>query len=79
MAQWMGPRMATRNDQLTEVRDKLSMELGHDLADSLVRAGRLRGVFSLDMQLAISDGLEGLTSEKRRKVLDLLDTLMPKS
>lgn len=74
----MGPEMVTKNDQISEVRDKLSLELGHDLADSLVRAGRLRGVYSLDMQLAISDGLEGLSSEKRRKVLDLLDTLMPK-
>ena len=60
----MGPEMVTKNDQISEVRDKLSLELG--------------GVYSLDMQLAISDGLEGLSSEKRRKVLDLLDTLMPK-
>ena len=48
-----------------------------NLADSLVRAGRLRGNFSLDMQLAISDALESLSSEKRRKVLALLDTLLP--
>ncbi|MDF1748676.1 MAG: hypothetical protein P1V34_07360 [Alphaproteobacteria bacterium] len=60
-----------------QVRETLSRELGDDLADSLVRAGRLRGNFSLDMQLAISDGLESLSSEKRRKVLALLDTLLP--
>lgn len=62
-------------DELNVVRDRLSDEIGRDLADSLVWASRKRGEFDLDMHLRINDGVNDLTPEKRRRVLELLDTL----
>lgn len=68
--------METKNDRIDSIRVVLGDILGADLADSLVRAGRKRGEFDLDMQLAINDGLQSLTAEKRRQAIALLDSML---
>lgn len=68
--------METKNDRIDSIRVVLGDILGEDLADSLVRAGRKRGEFDLDMQLAINDGLQSLTAEKRRQAIALLDSML---
>lgn len=66
----------TSNDEIARIRAALAEELGTDLADSLVRAGRNRGQLDLDLQLAINDGLLTLPSEKRARVVGLIDRLL---
>lgn len=68
--------METTNDRLSILKVQLAGIVGPDLADSLVRAGRKRGEFDLDMQLALNDGLQSLDEEKRRDALFLLDRLL---
>ncbi|NMM46519.1 hypothetical protein HH303_18660 [Rhodospirillaceae bacterium KN72] len=68
--------METTNDRLNHLRGVLADIVGRDLADSLVRAGRKRGEFDLDMQLAINDGLQGLPQDKRLEALAMIDGLM---
>lgn len=68
--------METTNDRLKGIQQELASVVGGDLADSLVRAGRKRGEFDLDMQLAINDGLATLPRHKRVEVLALLDTML---
>ena len=68
--------METTNDKLNQIREEMASVVGPDLADSLVRAGRKRGQFDLDMQLAINDGLEQLSREKREKAVALIDSLI---
>ena len=68
--------METTNDKLNQIREEMATVVGDDLADSLVRAGRKGGQFDLDMQLAINDGLEQLSREKRMQALALIDSLI---
>ncbi|MDW3208118.1 MAG: hypothetical protein R8L07_21495 [Alphaproteobacteria bacterium] len=68
--------METTNDRINNIRTVLADIVGSDLADSLVRAGRKRGEFDLDMQLAINDGLQSLTIEKRQEAIALLDSML---
>lgn len=70
--------METQNDRLLKVQDGLSQILGRELAESLIRAGRKRGQYDLDMQLAINDGLDSVPEEKRQDALALLDALIRK-
>jgi len=68
--------LETTNDKLNQIREEMATVVGDDLADSLVRAGRKGGQFDLDMQLAINDGLEQLSREKRMQALALIDSLI---
>lgn len=68
----------TTNDALNTIREQLADLVGGDLADSLVRAGRKRGAFDLDLHLLISDGVKALSQEKKRDVLRLLDAMAGK-
>ena len=58
---------------LPQLRESLVDVVGPDLADSLVKAAMHQGDLTLDMQLAINDGLEFLTEEKRLEVLRVID------
>ena len=58
---------------LNGLEENLSEIVGDDLAESLVKAALNRGRYDLNLQLAINDGLETLTTERRRQVLALLD------
>lgn len=62
-------------DILDELIARLGRTLGPDLADTLVHAARSRGDLTLDMQLAINDGLDSLTPDQRAEVLSILDDL----
>lgn len=64
-----------KNDMVDELNARLGKTLGPDLADTLIRAARSRGDLTLDMQLAINDGLDSLTPDQRRDVLSILDDL----
>lgn len=58
---------------LPQLREALTDVVGEDLADSLVKASMHRGELTLDMQLAINDGLEILTDEKREEVISIIE------
>ncbi len=60
-------------DTLRDLESKLTEIIGADLAESLVKAGRHGDEMTLDLQLAINDGLETLTEEQRRAALQVLD------
>lgn len=63
-------------DDLPLLEGKLAAILGEDLAISVIRAAERRGAWSLDMQLAINDGLEGLPPETRARAVSLIDALL---
>ena len=58
---------------LSGLEENLSEIVGDDLAQSLVKAALARGEYGLDLHLAINDGLEMLSDDRRRQVLALLD------
>lgn len=58
---------------LDSLEENLSEIVGDDLAESLVKAALNRGRYDLNLQLAINDGLETLTPDRRREVLALLE------
>ncbi len=60
---------------LKDLEDRLSEILGDDLAESLIKAALRPGEITLDLQLAMNDGLETLTREQRLSTLSALDTL----
>lgn len=61
------------NVYLPQLRDALTEAVGDDLADSLVKASMHRGELTLDMQLAINDGLDIMTEEKRKQVIAIIE------
>lgn len=61
-------------DSLNDLESQLSDIIGDDLAESLVKAAMNSGELTLDLQLALNDGLEVLTGEQRRKALRVLDS-----
>ncbi len=60
---------------LPQLRKALEGVVGYDLAESLVKAAMQRGEMTLDMQLAINDGLDVLDKEKRRTLLAIIDDM----
>lgn len=66
----------TSGDDLKSVEQMLAEVLGEDLADSLIRVAQKRGEHSLDMQIAINDGLESLPPEKRQEAITLIDSIL---
>ncbi|MDJ0685507.1 MAG: hypothetical protein QNJ84_12455 [Alphaproteobacteria bacterium] len=60
---------------LPQLRAALEDVVGSDLADSLVKAAMQKGELTLDMQLAINDGVDLLDDAKRREVLAIIDDM----
>jgi len=58
---------------LKDLESQLSGIVGDDLAESLIKAALRPGEVTLDLQLAMNDGLETLTREQRRSTLSVLD------
>lgn len=48
--------------------------IGPDLAESLVKAAVNSGELTLDLQLAMNDGLEVLTNSQRNDAIKVLDS-----
>ena len=69
------PQDALVDQYLPELRAALESAVGGDLADSLVKAAMQRGELTLDMQLAINDGLDVLDAAKRREVVGIIDDM----
>lgn len=61
-------------DTLNDLESQLSDIVGADLAESLVKAAVRSGELTLDLQLAMNDGLEALTTDQRRSALSVLDS-----
>ena len=61
-------------DALNDLESQLSDIIGADLAESLVKAALNSGELTLDLQLAMNDGLEMLTNAQRKDALRVLDT-----
>lgn len=61
------------SDTLHDLETQLTEIIGADLAESLVKAAKRNGEVTLDLQLAMNDGLENLTADQRRSALHLLD------
>lgn len=63
------------NTFLPRLETGLRAIVGEDLAESLVKAARAGDAMTLDLQLALNDGLEEISDDQRTDIITLIDTV----